>query len=330
MVRDLVVRAPFEAPGPGARARGPRRGGGARRRSSRSSADDLGARARDREALLGTDPQLDLVAAELDVLVTQSHRHGPASFERARRRRGVEGSKGVAHQRRALAEAGPEGTEVRVQLVGEDVAQLVRELDVVDVELLLDDAGRRRRGPRWQEDQRPAQGLADLDACFGARRAAERDERSGGRHAGLEDLVDECRDRRRASRRGAPEVSGAASRRPSKRWSARNGQRGASRTATRSSTSRSVACADSVSMRGASGSVRQKRRRDRRTYQLEHVVDQRCDGRRCGQRARSRPAPRSPHASSPSSLDSTQRSSSGRASGSGIAGSSGSKPLSAA
>ena len=51
--------------------------------------------------------------------------------------------------------------------------------------------------------------------------------------------------------------------------SATNGQNGASSSDTVVSTVCSVACAANVSPGGALGSVRQKRRRLRRTYQLE-------------------------------------------------------------
>ncbi len=202
------------------------------------------------------------------------------------------------------------------------------DLHHVHVELVLDDPGRWTRAARGQVDQGPGQRLADLDPRLRTGRPTEGREAAGQGHAGVEGGVERPGPERWPVGQVDRVVSAAPVRSRHMR-SATNGHIGASSRATVTSTSCRVAWALEESAGSASGSVRQKRRRLRRTYQLEMSSTSSAMAVAAGNG--SYPSRDSVAVSTVAARrESIHRSSNERSAGTGMAGSAGSNPFSEA
>ena len=120
----------------------------------------LAALPRDSETLLGPDPQRHVVRCELNHLSVEEDRHRLSRLERIRRCHTVERSQRRLEALSPLAEPGAEGAEIGHELEREDLTQLVRRIDLVDVEFVRHDVAQDRRCARRQKHQGAPQGLA--------------------------------------------------------------------------------------------------------------------------------------------------------------------------
>ena len=129
---------------------------------------------------------------------------------------------------RPFTQPGAERAEVRDQLELDDLAQFVRRVDLVDVQLVRHDVAQDLGRVRREEDQGPGERLAHLDAGLAARGSAERGQPAGQGHLRLEVPVDQRPSRPRANPCRCTESDSSAPVRCRHRVSETNGHIGAS------------------------------------------------------------------------------------------------------
>ena len=129
-------------------------------------------------ALERLEDELQVVGPEHVVVAVDHDSDRPARTQRLRGAIGVQPGDRLGDPRHALAEARTEGAVVRLQLPAAELVGLADEAQLLDVQLVAHEAREAlERGPLALagHDDRLAQRLAQVDAAFRARLAAELD-----------------------------------------------------------------------------------------------------------------------------------------------------------